>query len=73
MHEQRVARLGENADEVLARERVELDADGKAALKLGDQVRGLGGVERARGDEENVVRADHAVLGVHRTAFDQRQ
>ena len=52
---------------------VELDADREAALQLGDQVGRLGQVERARGDEQDVVGLDHAVLGVDRRAFDQRQ
>ena len=34
--EQRVRGLGEDADEVVARQRLELDADREAALELGD-------------------------------------
>src|SRR6266513_2109807 len=70
-----LARVGghEDALEVLDRERVELDADREAPLQLGNQIRGLGEVERARGDEQNVVGLHHAVARRHRGAFDQRQ
>ena len=65
--------LGEDADEVFDGERVQLDADGEAALQLGDEVAGLGDVEGAGGDEEDVVGGDHAVLGVDGGAFDDGQ
>jgi hypothetical protein len=52
---------------------VELDADREAALQFGDQVGRLRQVERAAGDEQDVVGLDHAVLGRHGRAFDQRQ
>src|SRR5207247_8976881 len=65
--------VGEDADEVLGRERIEFDADGQAALQLGDQIRGPSQVERARGDEQDVVGFYLAVLGRDRTALDQRQ
>ena len=53
--------------------RLELDADGQAALQLGNQVRGLGHVKCARCDEQHVIGLDRAVLGVDRAALDQRQ
>ena len=65
--------LGENADEILLGERLQLHANGKAALQLRNQIAGLGDVERARGDEQNVVGAHHAVARVDRGAFDDRQ
>jgi len=40
-------RLGQDALEIVARERLQLDANGKPALQLGQKIRGLGGVERA--------------------------
>ena len=46
---------------------------GKRPWQLGDQVRGLRGVERAGRDEEDVVGADHAVARVDRGAFDDRK
>ena len=52
---------------------LQLDANRKAALELGNQVGGLGGMERARGDEQDVVGADRAVLGVDGRALDDRQ
>ena len=45
---QRVLRLLQNADEILHGERLQLHADGKAALQLGNHVARLGDVERAR-------------------------
>ena len=63
----------EDALEVVDRERVELDPDGKPALQLGDQVGGLREVERARGDEEDVVGLHHAVARRYGGAFHQRQ
>ena len=52
---------------------LQLDADRQAALQLGQQVRGLGHVERARGDEQDVVGLHRAVLGRDGGALDQRQ
>ena len=71
--DQRVLRLGQDADEVVLAERLELDADREAALQLGDQVGRLRHVERAGGDEQDVIGAHHAVLGVDGRAFDDRQ
>ena len=70
---QRVLGLGQDAHEVVARERVELDADREAPLQLRNQVGDLRDVERARGDEQHVVGPHRAVLGVHGRALDDRQ
>ena len=59
--------------EVVDRQRDELDADREAPLQLGDQVRRLRQVERARRDEQDVVGLDHPVLGRDRRALDERQ
>ena len=56
-----------------ARQRGKLDADRKTALQFRHQIGRLGQRERARGDEQDVVGLDDAVLGRHRRAFDQRQ
>jgi len=66
-------RLSQDADEVVDGERLQLDADGEAALQLWDQVARLRDVEGAGGDEEDVVGRDHAVLGIHRRALDDGQ
>ena len=71
--EERVAGLGENTDEVLTGKRVQLHADGKPPLKLGDQVRGFAHVERARGHKQDVIGADHPILGVDRAALNEGQ
>ena len=71
--DQRAARLGQDADELVLAERLELDADRKAALQLRNEIRRLRDVERARGDEQDVIGAHHPVLRVHRRAFDDRQ
>src|SRR5262249_27811937 len=70
---QRVAWLGEDADEIVAVERREFDADREAALQFGHQVAYGGGVKRAGRDEKNVARVNDAVPRVHRGAFDDRQ
>ena len=70
---QRVLRLLQDADEILLAERLQLHADGEAALQLGDQVAGLGDVEGAGGDEQDVVGAHEAVARVDGGAFDDRQ
>src|SRR5712692_1393420 len=71
--DQRVLRFRQNADEILARQRVELHANGEPALQLRDEIGGLGDVEGAGGDEQDVVGADDPVLGVDRGALDDRQ
>ena len=48
---ERVLRLGQDPPEILLAEGIELDADGQAALKLGDQVGGFGDVKGARRDK----------------------
>ena len=67
------AGVGEDADEILLGERLQLDPDRQAALELGEQVRGLGDVEGARGDEQDMVGLHRPVFGGDRGALDQRQ
>src|SRR5688500_227504 len=50
-----VLRLAQNSLEVGFGEGLELDADGKAALQFGDQIRRLGDVERTGRYEQDVV------------------
>src|SRR5437762_2752923 len=71
--EQRVLRFRQDADEILARQGVQLDPDREASLELRDQVRRLGDMEGAGGDEEDVVRADDPVLRRHRGPLDDGQ
>ena len=71
--DERALRFGQDAYEILSAQRFELDANRKAPLQLRDQVRGFGDVKRAGGNEENVIRLDHAVLGVDGRAFDDGQ
>ncbi len=73
LFDQRVLRLGEDRFEVLGGQRIELDANRKAPLQFGNQVRGLADVKRAGRDEQHVVGFDGAVLGVDRAALDDRQ
>src|SRR5260370_10545248 len=70
---QRVPRLGQDADEILPRQGLELHADREPALELGNQVRRLGDVEGPGGDEEDMVGADDPVLGGDRRALHHRQ
>jgi hypothetical protein len=66
-------RLGQDAFEVVARQGLQLDPDRQPALKLGQQVRRLGDVEGARGDEQHMVGLHRPVFGRDRGALDQRQ
>src|SRR3546814_5280886 len=59
--------LGEDADEVVLAQRAQLHADREAALHFRDQVGRLGQVERAGGDEQDVVGLHRAVLGADRS------
>src|SRR5882762_5197582 len=68
-----VLRLGKNSNEIFFLQGLQFDADGQAALKFGDQVRRLGNVERAGGDEKNMVGSNHPVAGVDGRAFNNRQ
>ena len=65
--------FGENALEVIRGQGAQFHADGQTALQLRDQIAGLGQVKGAGGDKQDVVSLDHAVLGGHGAAFDQRQ
>src|SRR5262249_154526 len=62
--------LGEDLDEVIHGERLQLDPDGEAALKFGNEIAGLGDVKRPGGDEQDVIGAHHAVARIHGGAFD---
>src|SRR6266852_1066507 len=73
LFDQGVLWLRQNAHKIFFLERLQLHADGQAALQLGDQVRRLADVEGAGGDKQNMVGANHAVAGVHRGAFDDGQ
>ena len=67
---ERILRLGEDLDEVVLFERVELDSDREATLQLGDEVRDLRDVEGTSRNEQDVVGLHRAVLRAHRGAFD---
>ena len=71
--DERAARFGENADELVLAERLELDANRETALQFRDEVRRLRDVKRAGRDEEDVIGPHHAVLRVDGRAFDDRQ
>ncbi len=58
---QRVLRLGQDAQEILAFQVGQLDADREAALQLRHQVGGLRKVKSPRGDEQDVIGAHRAV------------
>ncbi len=73
LRRQRRVGLGQDAHEVVGRQRLQLHADREPALQLGNQVGRLGDMERAGRDEQDVIGLHHAVLGVDRGALDQRQ
>ena len=66
-------RLREDAFEIFRSEGAELHPNGQPALQLRNQIRGLGQMKGAGGDEENVIGLHHAVFGGDGAAFDQRQ
>ena len=61
------------AYEVIYGKRGQLDSIRQPTLQFWDEVRRLGKVKRARGNEQDVIRFDHAVFRRNRTPFDQRQ
>ena len=65
--------LDQDAAQVVAAQRLQLDPDRQAALQLGQQVRGLGEVEGAAGDEQDVVGLDRTMLGRDGCPLDQGQ
>ena len=71
--DQRVLGLAQNADEIGLGQRLQLHADGEAALQLGNQVARLRDVKCARSDEQNVVSAHKAVARIDGGAFDDGQ
>src|SRR6266436_952524 len=71
--DERILRLGQNANKIFFLQRLQLDANGQAALKLGDQIGRLGDVKRAGSDEKDVISADHAVARVDGGALDKGQ
>ena len=65
--------FGQDAHEIGFGQGAQFDADGQAALQFGQQVRRLGHVERAAGDEQDMIRFDGAIFGGDSRAFDQGQ
>ena len=70
---ERVLGLGDDAEKVSVGEGVEGHADRETALQLRNEVRGLGHVKGARGDEKDVVRLHHPVFRLHGRPFHERQ
>jgi hypothetical protein len=71
--DERVFGLRQNRFEVVRRPGLELDADRKASLQLGDEVGGFADVEGTCRDEEDVVGFDGSMLCADRRPFDDRQ
>src|SRR6185436_12735613 len=61
---ERILRLFEDADKVILGQVLQFHADGEAALQFRHQVAGLGFVERASGDEQDVVSSNLSVAGL---------
>ena len=70
---ERVLGFGHDADEVRFGERLELDTNREASLKLGDEIARLRNVKRAGSHEQNVIGFDHPVLRLHVGSFDDRE
>ena len=66
-------RLFQDAHEIIAGQGPELDPVGQAALQFRQHVAGLGDVEGAGRDKQDVFGLHRAVLGGNGGAFDQRQ
>ena len=62
-------RLGEDGLEVFGGQRIQLDANRKAALQFGNQVGRLAHVKRAGRDEQHVVGLERSVLGGDRASL----
>src|SRR5215472_2310125 len=62
--EQSILGLGQNPNEVLLSQGIELDPYRKAALKLRNEVGRLGHVKGAGGDEQDMVGLDESVLRI---------
>src|SRR5262249_27829108 len=69
LFDQRVLRLLQNANEVFLAERLELHTNREAPLQLWNQIARLGDVKRSRGDEQDVIRANESIAGIHRGPF----
>src|SRR4051794_27358394 len=65
------AGCGQDTYEVLLGQRLEFDTDRQPSLQFGQQVGRLRDVERAAGDEQDVIRLERPVLGRDRCALDQ--
>ncbi len=61
--DQRVLREGEDLHEIIFGEAAEFHTDREASLQLRNEVGGLGDVERAGGNKEDMVCLDHAIFG----------
>ena len=62
---QGIVGFGEDAFELRCAERVEFDAQRKASLQFGDQVRRLAVVKRTGGNEQDMVGANHPIFRDH--------
>src|SRR5690606_31931205 len=66
---QSVLWFGQDAYKILFGKVCQFDTDRKAPLEFRNQVGGFGNMERARGDEQDVVGLDDPVFCIHRTSF----
>ena len=70
---QRCLGVRQDRHEVILGQAFQFDADRQAALQLGEQVAGLGDMERAGRDEQDMVGLHRAVFGGDRGPLDQGQ
>ena len=73
MPDEAVFGLHENPGQIVARQGLKLDADRESALQFRDQIRRFHRRERSRRDEQHVVRAHGAVLGLNGRPLDDGQ
>ena len=73
LHRERVFRLAEDAHEIVFGERLQLDANGEAALQLRYEVGWLRDVKSAGSNEQYMISLYHSIFRVDRGPFDDRQ
>ena len=72
LHQRRL-RFGENADEIIHGERLQLHADRETSLQFGNQVAWFGNMECSRCDKQNVIGSHHSIAAINGSSFHNRQ
>ena len=73
MRDQIGPRFTQNTDEILFGQRAQFNPDRQAPLQFGQHIAGFRHMERAAGDEQDMVGLHRAIFGRDRGPFNQRQ